>query len=308
MIGQQTAVPLVVAAVLTWNDTEMTAACLESVLASDYSNLKVVLVDNGSAEPCGQHLKERFPRIDLVVLPENRGFTGGGNACLKRGLELGAKYVQLIGNDSVLARDAISHLVGELEKQPRVAGASPLILDPGGQTVQFYWATMDRDQCMHFHHEWGARLDSRVWPTRKSEFIPFICVMWRASVVREVGWLDESLSTCWEDYDYCLRIADAGYQLLVVTGAHAEHRSGGTTGRYSPYITYYLVRNRLICLFRHAKPTRILRASPRIVRSFIYQMQINGRNWDRQHAMLRGAVDFLRGVRGVGHPPIHRKG
>ncbi|HWA39378.1 MAG TPA: glycosyltransferase, partial [Burkholderiales bacterium] len=98
--------PLVVAAVLTWNDTEMTRACLRSVFASDYPNLRVVLVDNGSREPCGRRLKDEFPGLDLVELPENRGFTGGGNACLKRGLELGAAYVQLSGNDSVLAPEA----------------------------------------------------------------------------------------------------------------------------------------------------------------------------------------------------------
>jgi GT2 family glycosyltransferase len=216
--------------------------------------------------------------------------------------------VQLIGNDCVIARDAIRHLVREFEARPGVAGASPLILDPGGATVQFYWATLDRDQCMHFHHEWGARLDSRDWPTRESEFIPFICMMWRARALREVGLLDESLSTCWEDYDYCLRITDADYRLLVVTEAHAEHRSGGTTGRYSPYITYYLVRNRLICLFRHASAMGILRSSPRILRSFIHQIRENGTNWDRQRAMLLGGFDFLRGVRGAGRPPLSRKG
>ena len=307
MIDQAARPPPVVAAVLTWNDTEMTAACLRSVFESDYPNLKVVLVDNGSAEPCGQRLKQQFPQVDLVELPENRGFTGGGNACLKRGLELGADYVQLIGNDSVLARDAISHLVRELEARPRVAGASPLILDPGGQTVQFYWATLDRDLCLHFHHEFGGRLDSRDWPTRESEFIPFICVMWRASVLREVGLLDDSLSICWDDYDYCVRLADAGYGLLIATDARAEHRSSGTIGRYSPYTTYYMVRNRLICLFRYGRPAGMLRAAPKIIRSFLRQMKLNGADWARQRAMLLGCIDFLRGVRGAGRPPISRK-
>lgn len=307
MTHQAARAPLVVAAVLTWNDTEMTTACLRSLFESDYPNLKVVLVDNGSAEPCGERLKQQFAQVDLIVLPENRGFTGGGNACLTRGLELGADYVQLIGNDSVLARDAISHLVRELEARPGVGGASPLMLDPGGQTVQFYWATLDRDQCMHFHHEGRARLDSRSWPSRESEFIPFVCMMWRASVLREVGLLDESLSTCWEDYDYCVRVADAGYRLLMVTDAHAEHRGGGTTGRYSPYIMYYMVRNRLICLFRYASAMGMLREAPRIVRSFIYQARANGADADRRRAMLLGVIDFVRGVRGTGRPPIGRK-
>jgi len=308
MMAALESAPLVVAAVLTWNDTEMTRACLASVFASDYPNLKVVLVDNGSAEPCGRQMKAEFPSLDLVELPVNRGFTGGGNACLKRGLELGAEYVQLIGNDAVLTVDSIRHLVRELESQPRVAGASPLILDPGGRTVQFYWGSLERDLCMHVHHECGVPLDSRAWPSRESAFIPFICVMWRAAALRELGFLDETLSTCWEDYDYCVRVADAGYRLRIATGARAEHRSGGTTGRYSPYITYYMVRNRLICLFRHASSAGLLRGAPRIARSFVHQMRVNGCDWQKQRAVLLGGFDFLRGVRGVGNPPAVRKG
>lgn len=299
--------PLAVAAVLTWNDTEMTTTCLRSVFESDYPNLRVVLVDNGSSEPCGRRLKAQFPAIELVELPENRGFTGGANAAMQHALGLGADYVHLIGNDSVLSKDAISHLVRELEARPLVAGASPLILDTGGETVQFYWATLDRDLCNHFHHEFGARLDSREYPTRESEFIPFICMMWRARVLREVGLLDDSLSVCWDDYDYCVRIADAGYRLLMATAARAEHRSGGTIGHYSPYTTYYMVRNRLVCLFRYGRPWGVLRASPTIVRGFLRQIKLNGTHWGRQRAMLRGWLDFILGVRGVGHPPVSRK-
>lgn len=308
MNHQAARAPLVVAAVVTWNDTSMTAACLRSLFESDYPNLKVVLLDNGSSESCGQRLKQQFPQVDLIELPENRGFAGGGNLCLRRGLELGADYVQLIGNDSVLAKDAIGNLVRALEAQPKAAGASPLILNPGGETVQFYWGTINRNQCRHIHHDYGGRLDSRNWPTRESEFVPFVCMIWRASVLREVGLLDESLFVACDDYDYCVRVANAGYKLLVVGDAYAEHRSGGTTGRASPYVTYYTIRNRMTCLFRYATLGGILRGAPWVIRNFIHQIRVNGAHWDMHRAMLLGLVDFVRGVRGAGRPPVSRKG
>lgn len=299
--------PLVVAAVLTWNDTDMTADCLRSVLANDYENFRVVLVDNGSNEPCGEILKQQFPAIDLVVLPENRGFTGGANACLRRGLELGADYVHLIGNDSVLTSSAISELVGQMEANDRVGGASPLILDPGGETVQFYHATIDRIRCMHLHHEHGPRLDSRAWPTRQSEFIPFIAVMFRSETLREVGLLDETFGTCWEDYDLIVRMSDAGWSMLMVTSAQAEHRSGATTGRSSPYISYYMMRNRLICLFRHERMSKILLGAPKILLSLLRQIKGSG-SWESRRASFKGGLDFLLGVRGIGRPPMNRRG
>lgn len=300
--------PLVVAAVLTWNDTEMTTECLRSVFANDYSNLKVVLVDNGSSEPCGMRLKEQFPDIDLVVLPENRGFTGGANQCLKRGLDMGADYVQLIGNDSVLAPTVFSSLVGEMEINKQAGAASPLILNPGGETVQFYYATLDRNQCKHIHFEFGKSLDSRVWPMRESEFIPYIAMMFRAKALREVGLLDEAFGTCWEDYDHIIRLADAGWSLLMVTDTSLEHKSGGTTGRDSPYIIYYLTRNRLICLFRYAEPRGALRHSPKLLLTYLRQIKQNGTDLESQRAFFKGITDFLIGVRGTGKPPVNRRG
>ena len=59
------------AVVLTWNDTEMAGRCIESVLANDYPNTQIILVDNGSIEPCGEQLGARFPVVTL-----------GGQGCI----------------------------------------------------------------------------------------------------------------------------------------------------------------------------------------------------------------------------------
>ena len=85
--------PKVCVVVLTWNDTEMTRACLESVYRSTYQNFSVILVDNGSSEPCGQILKAQFPEIELIELETNRGFTGGSNVGLSRALNEKAEYI-----------------------------------------------------------------------------------------------------------------------------------------------------------------------------------------------------------------------
>ena len=40
----------------SWNATEMTRECVGSLLRSDYTNFRVLLVDNGSDEPCGERV------------------------------------------------------------------------------------------------------------------------------------------------------------------------------------------------------------------------------------------------------------
>jgi GT2 family glycosyltransferase len=302
--------PLVVAVIITWNDVEMTASCVESVLASDYRPLRVLLVDNGSATPCGEELRGRFPEIELLALPENRGFSGGANRGLAWALEQGADYIHLIGNDSTLARDAISRLVMALQSRPETGGASPLLLHAESvKRVQFYTGTIERNRARHIHHHENLPYASREWPTAQSEFVPFVAVMFRRQALEEAGMFDESFSTCWEDYDLCIRFNDAGWPFIAVGDAEVVHLGSVTTGRRSPYITYYSTRNRLICLFRYGHPLALLREAPFIARTFYRQIGRYGfGNWACHKAFVRGVVDFVFGVRGECKVPRVRSG
>lgn len=308
--------PLVVAVVLTWNDSELATNCLRSVFASDYPNLRVILVDNGSIPPRGPDLKRAFPSIELVQLADNQGFSGGANRGLEKALALSADYIHLIGNDATLAPDAISTLVDECEKRPEVGAAGPLLLDPGKeQVIQFYTATLDRACAQHFHHHVGELYERGQWPVAESEFIPCVALLFRASALRKVGLFDEIFGTCWEDFDLCLRLHDAGWKYITVGDATAEHLGSYTTGRVSPYITYYTVRNRLICLHRYSSRMIWLRKGLYLMRTFWHQIKGYGlNNWACHRAFFCGVIDFLGNINGeklnrskTGHIPGHLK-
>jgi GT2 family glycosyltransferase len=291
--------PLVVAVVLTWNDTELSTRCLQSLFASDYPNLKVVLVDNGSVPPCGPELQERFPDVHLVQNLVNQGFSGGANRGLETALRMNPDYVHVIGNDATLAPDAISILVAECERDRQVGAAGPLLLDPGEvEIVQFYTASLDRDQAIHHHHDVGRPYTRGQWPTVESEFIPCVALLFRAAALRKVGLFDESFGTCWEDYDLCLRLQDAGWKYVTVGDATARHLGSYTTGRVSPYIVYYTTRNRLVCLQRYSRDLHRLRRKISLLRSFWGQMRMYGLlNWTCHKAFFKGFYDYYFGRR-----------
>lgn len=287
--------PLVVAVVLTWNDTELTISCLRSVFASDYPRLQVVLVDNGSEPPCGPQLLEQFPAVTLIQNRQNQGFSGGANRGLEKALDLGADYIHLIGNDATLAPDAISKLVAECERHSDIAAAGPLLLDSvRPDTVQFYTAKLDRDQAAHYHEHVGEMHADRSWPTVESDFIPCVALLFRASALRAVGLLDEGFGTCWEDYDLCLRLRDAGWRYVTVGDATAVHVGSYTTGRTSPYIVYYTTRNRLVCLRRYSRDLNRPGRWWSLLRSFVWYMRQYGLlNWHCHLALLRGFWDYF---------------
>lgn len=292
--------PLVVAVVLTWNDTELTTKCLQSVFDSDYRNLKVVLVDNGSVPPRGPELEELFPHVTLIQLEHNQGFSGGANRGMEAALAMNPDYVHLIGNDSTMGAQTIGRLVAECEQRPDVGAASPILLDPGlPEIVQFYTATLDRDCARHEHHCVGQRYERGKWPVTESEFIPCVALFFRAEALCKVGLLDESFGTCWEDFDLCLRFHDAGWKYITVGDAPATHIGSYTTGRQSPYIVYYTTRNRLVCLQRYASPGVWRRRGVDLLRSFWFQIRSYGlTNLACHWAFLRGIKDYFFKVRG----------
>lgn len=307
--ANQTDRPLVVAVVLTWNDTEMAGRCVQSVLDNHYHPLRVIVVDNGSSTPCGEQLRRRFPSIEPLILRKNEGFTGGCNRGLERALELSGDYIFLLNNDTIVERTAIRQLVEALEQRPVVGAASAILLYPGVEKrVQFYTASIWRDRARDQRVGEGQFYEGRRWPIAETEFAPACALLFRASVLREVGLLDESLGTCWEDYDLCARFINAKRPLITVGSAQVIHDHGATTGRVSPYITYYFARNRLICLFRYGHPIGIARNALYILRSFWWQVKDYGLgNWPCHRAFAKAGLHFLIGISGNGSAPHDRR-
>ena len=301
--------PLVVSVILTWNDLDMTSRCIDSLHETAYPRTRIVVVDNGTVPPSCPVLKERYPDIEPVQLDRNTGFTGGCNRGLERAMELGADYILLLNNDTIVHPDAIEHVVAEMETRPDVGMASALVLLPGDdRIVQFHQGIVDRDVAFHMHPGEAVPVSEAHRATVDVEFAPACSVFFRPAALREVGLFDESLFTNWEDYDLCCRMADAGWKIITVGRADVIHAHGQTTGRASPFITYYFNRNRMICLFRYGRLSRILLRSPHILRTLYWQLRAQGfSNWPAHRAMAKGLLHFALGVRGEGNAPKQRR-
>lgn len=297
--------PKVVAVVLTWKDTEMATRCIESVYANSYPNKACVLVDNGSDPPGCPIVQEKFPALESVQLDRNYGFTGGCNRGMERALELGADYVFMLNNDTIIHEHAIAELVAAMESQPRCGMATPILLYPGDeQRIQFFTGTMDRDVARHVHPGENDLLTDAHRKTVETDFAPACAPMYRAQTLREVGMFDERLFTNWEDYDLVCRMQDAGWTFLSVGTAEVIHAHGQTTGKISPFITYFFTRNRLMCLFRYGRPLGILRKSPFYLRTCYWQVRNYGfNNWPAHRAFIKGFIDFVLGIDGGDSAP-----
>ena len=89
--------------------------CVDSILSSTYSNLEIILVDDGSPDNCPHICDEyarMYPRIK-VVHQENRGFCGARNAGI---LAAKGEYVAFVDSDDMVSPLLYEHLVSLIEE------------------------------------------------------------------------------------------------------------------------------------------------------------------------------------------------
>ncbi len=268
--------------VLNWNRREETLACLASLARADLGGARILVVDNGSRDGSVAAIRERFPQVEVVSLPENRGYAGGNNAGIRVALERGAQAVLLLNNDTEVSPDFLSPLLWALDAHP-IAGAvcsaihridRPEMLDVAYAEVRF--EQHRAVQLRGVNSLPGNGFEAR----RPVEVAVGCCVLLTARALEDVGLFDESYFAYHEDVDWCLRARRIGYQLIYEPLSRVFHRGSGTTGAvggpvqierddatlpalpnaeplpWNPIRTYLGARNLIRLLRRHATPAQ----------------------------------------------------
>jgi len=213
---------------LNWNQWKYTVECLTSLQALDYDDWAVIVLDNGSMNDSVVRLRERFPHVEVMDLGENLGFAGGNNAGIRAALARGAEYIWLLNNDTTVEPRALRAMVERAEADPKVAAVGSAIYDAaeperlqawGGGRVNF----------------WLGRSRNFVSPVsdEKIEFLSGASLLLRRPALESLGLFDEEFFFYWEDTDYCFRLRQAGWRLVVAEGSKVWHKGEASVGKTS---------------------------------------------------------------------------
>lgn len=277
--------PSVAILVLNWNGWRDTVECLESLFRGTYSGFQVIVCDNGSHDDSLNHIAawaqsagmshvlydrshaeaggvfaDESPLV-LIQTGANLGFAGGNNVglryCLARG---GFDYVWVLNNDTVVAPDALHHLVARMQQDKAVGMC--------GSKLVFYH---QRDRVQAYGGSAFNAARGVVVPIGQFAHVDAVCdvaaveaqtayvvgasMLVSMPFLKSVGLMCEDYFLYFEEIDWAFR-ARGQFKLAYADASVVWHKEGGSIGSSSTQepsaiSTRYLYRNRVIFNWRY---------------------------------------------------------
>lgn len=211
--------------VLAWNRWDLTRRCLDTLKQTDLTGAEVLVVDNGSTDETPEELRG-YDWVRVLRNPGNLGFVRGNNAGIAATDP--ASDIVLLNNDVEFPQaDWLQRLRECAHSAPEVGIVGCRLRFPDGRLL--HAGTYILPDTM-----WGQQVGSlekdigQFSRTRPVEGIVFACAYIKRELLDAIGGLSEEYQSYFEDTDYCLRAAEAGFSTLLcgdVTLVHHEHGS-----------------------------------------------------------------------------------
>lgn len=190
-------------------------------------------------------------RIVLIQTGANLGFAGGNNVGIKYALDRGADYIWLLNNDTEVHPEALGQMVKIAEMDPVIGMVGSQIFHLGQRDKLLFAGGKINWLGGWCIHDTRHGLEEK---PRDADFITGCSLLVRRDVVERVGMLDESFFLYFEDTDWSIRAKKAGFKLVVAFSSIVWHKETGSVGRRSPTHEYYVTRNNLLFMKKHAEP------------------------------------------------------
>ena len=281
----------VAAVVVVYNDYRY----LDGLVSALYNQVdEIFIVDNSDSVASVPAAIVERKSVNYYRFGVNRGL----GVALNKGIELSLKeqtdWILLLDQDSIVSSGMIGCMLD-------VCHETKSSEDIGLICPNVYLSEKNSHQ---YPLQFGTLLPKKI--TRTSDCVDF-CItsgsLIRASILDEVGRMDEYFFIDYIDYDFCLKIRRRGYKILFVDKAIMRHRLGeGRKSRvrlsytsHVPLRIYYQTRNRLIVVSRYGKncPSLVFMQITLLLLKFIKILVVEDRKIERLKFYFAGLRDFF---------------
>ncbi|MEM5853679.1 MAG: glycosyltransferase family 2 protein [Candidatus Aenigmatarchaeota archaeon] len=255
--------PLVSVVILNYNGLkylgDIIKECLDSVLNSNYPNLEIIFVDNGSIDGSVDFVAKNYPKIKIIRNKTNLGFSEGFNAGIRASK---GKYIALLSNDMAVDPNWLNPIIKIMESDKKVGltgfkrlvlGTKNLIDGIGG----------DLYLCGRVKVIGGKEIDKGQYDKiiENLDYIGGAMVLRREALAKS-GLFDSDYFIFWEDIDLCYRIRKHGYKVVYTPHSIIYHVGQATLNQLEKnqigYLEYMANRSRIRGAILHFTLPRLL--------------------------------------------------
>jgi GT2 family glycosyltransferase len=235
--------------IVNYRTAGLTVDCLRSLTdeGTPLTELKAVVVDNASGDDSAARIRAAVAEndwsswVDVVEAPRNGGFAYGNNFAIRPALAGDDRpdYVLLLNSDTVVRPGAVQTLVRFLEVRPEVGIVGSRLEDPDGtpQCSAFRFPSVRSEFAEAVNLGPVNRLLRRhvILPGISDEacLMPWVAgasMLVRREVFDAIGLLDDDYFLYYEEVDFCLRAARAGFPCWYEPASRVVHLVGQSSG------------------------------------------------------------------------------
>ena len=212
--------PKVSVIIPTYNRLPMLKEAVDSVLAQDFEDVELIVVDDGSTDATAEEIKRYGERVRLLQHFKNRGVSAARNRGI---LHARGKYLAFLDSDDLWVKGKLKIQVAFLDDNPHY----PLCY------TDEIWIRRGRRVNPKFKHsKYSGWIFEKCLPLC---IISPSSAMMRKTLFSKAGLFDEALPVC-EDYDFWLRVSARfpiffiNRKLIIKRGGHPDQLSQRSWG------------------------------------------------------------------------------
>jgi GT2 family glycosyltransferase len=246
--------------IVSYRCRELLRGCLEALRTHPPSvPIRVVVVDNASADGTVEMVRSEFSGVDLIASPSNLGFAAATNLGARRG---DAPHLLALNPDTAVTAGALDTVLATMESHPEAAVVGPRLLREDGSLDHAAKRSFPTPLSALGHftgigRRSGAtgRLASYSAPKVESGPVDSVngaFMLIRRDAFEAAGGFDEGYWMYMEDLDLSYRLAQAGWTSWYEPDAVVTHIKGGTVpGGRSVRLTWAFHRGMYRFYSRH---------------------------------------------------------
>ena len=247
--------------VVTWNCETVIRDCLQAIYLDDRSaGWELFVVDNASTDSSPQIVREEFPQAILIEPGENLGFSRANNLALE---QASGDFLLLLNPDTQPHQGSLSQMVDFMRERPAAGVVGPRLTRPDGSLElscgrsPTTLSEIGRKLLLHRVFPFFRFLG---WDHRTSRCVGWVtgaCLMVRRETSVQTGYLDPRMFMCLEDVDWCMRVQQAGWEVVYFPASEVVHIGGQSIRANFTEMLVISQQSLFYLFFKHFGPSHV---------------------------------------------------